>query len=139
MIAAEVLSKYKSAISSDLSIVKNANAGISSTIFSELIEISGINKNFLAEEVFDVSLKTMLRYQKEGKKLTPRNSEIALKLINLFDKGIEIFGSMDSFMVWLNKKAYGLGNEVPLTLMNTNTGIDLIEEELIRIEFGALA
>ena len=139
MIAAEVLSKYKSAISSDLSIVKNANAGISSTIFSELIEISGINKNFLAEEVFDVSLKTMLRYQKEGKKLTPRNSEIALKLLNLFDKGIEIFGSMDSFMVWLNKKAYGLGNEVPLTLMNTNTGIDLIEEELIRIEFGALA
>ena len=139
MIAAEVLSKYKSAISSDLSIVKNANAGISSTIFSELIAISGINKNFLAEEVFDVSLKTMLRYQKEGKKLTPRNSEIALKLLNLFDKGIEIFGSMDSFMVWLNKKAYGLGNEVPLTLMNTNTGIDLIEEELIRIEFGALA
>ena len=139
MIAAEVLTKYKSAISSDLSIVKNANAGISSTIFSELIEISGINKNFLAEEVFDVSLKTMLRYQKEGKKLTPRNSEIALKLLNLFDKGIEIFGSMDSFMVWLNKKAYGLGNEVPLTLMNTNTGIDLIEEELIRIEFGALA
>ena len=139
MIAAEVLTKYKSAISSDLSIVKNANAGISSTIFSELIEISGINKNFLAEEVFDVSLKTMLRYQKEGKKLTPRNSEIALKLINLFDKGIEIFGSMDSFMVWLNKKACGLGNEVPLTLMNTNTGIDLIEEELIRIEFGALA
>ena len=139
MIAAEVLTKYKSAISSDLSIVKNANAGISSTIFSELIEISGINKNFLAEEVFDVSLKTMLRYQKEGKKLTPRNSEIALKLINLFDKGIEIFGSMSSFMTWLNKKAYGLGNEVPLTLMNTNTGIDLIEEELIRIEFGALA
>ena len=139
MIAAEVLTKYKSAISSDLSIVKNANAGISSTIFSELIAISGINKNFLAEEVFDVSLKTMLRYQKEGKKLTPRNSEIALKLLNLFDKGIEIFGSMDSFMVWLNKKAYGLGNEVPLTLMNTNTGIDLIEEEIIRIEFGALA
>ena len=139
MIAAEVLTKYKSAISSDISIVKNANAGISSTIFSELIEISGINKNFLAEEVFDVSLKTMLRYQKEGKKLTPRNSEIALKLLNLFDKGIEIFGSMDSFMVWLNKKAYGLDNEVPLTLMNTNTGIDLIEEELIRIEFGALA
>ena len=139
MIAAEVLTKYKSAISSDLSIVKNANAGISSTIFSELIEISGINKNFLAEEVFDVSLKTMLRYQKEGKKLTPRNSEIALKLLNLFDKGIEIFGSMDSFMVWLKKKAYGLGNEVPLTLMNTNTGIDLIEEEIIRIEFGALA
>ena len=35
--------------------------------------------------------------------------------------------------------AYGLGNQVPFTLMDTFTGISLIEEELIRIEFGDLA
>lgn len=139
MTAAKVLSKYKSSINSDLSIVKSANLGVNSVIFSELVEISGINRNFLAEEVFDVSLKTMLRYQKEKKKLNPRNSEIALKLLNLFNKGIDIFGTMNSFMSWLNKQAYGLGGQIPIKLMNTNTGIDLIEEELIRIEFGALA
>lgn len=139
MTAAKILSKYKSSINSDLSIVKSSNLGVNSVIFSELVEISGINRNFLAEEVFSVSLKTMLRYQKEKKKLNPRNSEIALKLLNLFNKGIEIFGTMNSFMSWLNKQAYGLGNQVPIKLMNTNTGIDLIEEELIRIEFGALA
>mgnify|MGYP000232479681 CR=1 FL=1 len=139
MTAAKVLSKYKSAIKTDFSIVKSANIGVDSIIFSELVEISGINRNFLAEEVFDISLKTMLRYQKERKKLNPRNSEIALKLLNLFNKGIEIFGTMDSFMSWLNKSAYGLGEQIPVKLMNTNTGIDLIEEELIRIEYGALA
>jgi len=139
MTAAKVISKYKSAINSDLSIVKSSNAGVSSKIFSELVEISGISKRFLAEEVFDISLKTMMRYQKDNKKLNPRNSEIALKLMNLFRKGIEIFGTMISFMSWLNKEAYGLGDKLPINLMNTNTGIDLIEEELIRIEFGALA
>jgi len=139
MTAAKVLSKYKSAIKTDFSIVKSANLGVDSVIFSELVEISGINRNFLAEEVFDVSLKTMLRYQKEKKKLNPHNSEIALKLLNLFNKGIEIFGTMNSFMSWLNKSAYGLGEQIPVKLMNTNTGIDLIEEELIRIEYGALA
>lgn len=139
MTAAKVLSKYKSSINNDLSIVKSANQGINAVIFSELVEISGINRNFLAEVVFDISLKTMLRYQKENKKLNPRNSEIALKLLNLFNKGIEIFGSMNSLMSWLNKPAFGLGDQVPINLMNTNTGIDLIEEELIRIEFGALA
>ena len=139
MTAAKVISKYKSAINSDLSIVKSSNAGVSSKIFSELVEISGISKRFLAEEVFDISLKTMMRYQKDNKKLNPRNSEIALKLMNLFRKGIEIFGTMISFMSWLNKEAYGLGDKLPITLMNTITGIDLIEEELIRIEFGALA
>lgn len=139
MTVAKVLSKYKSSINSDLSIVRSANQGVNSVIFSELVEISGINRNFLAEEVFDVSLKTMLRYQKEKKKLNPRNSEIALKLLNLLNKGMEIFGSIETFISWLNKPAYGLGNQIPLNLMNTNTGIDLIEEELIRIEFGALA
>jgi len=139
MNAAKVLSKYKSAIKSDLTIVKNSNFGLNASVFFELVEISGINRNFLAEEVFDVSVKTMLRYKKEEKKLNPRNSEIALKLLNLFKKGIEIYGSMISFMTWMNKPAYGLGEKIPLKLMNTNTGIDLIEEELIRIEFGALA
>ncbi len=139
MTAAKLISKYKTAIKSDLSIVKSANEGVSSSIFFELVEISGINRNFLAEEIFDISLKTMLRYQKEKKKFNPRNSEIALKLLNLFKKGIEIFGTMDSFMSWLNKPAYGLGEKYPIKLMNTNTGVDLIEEELIRIEFGALA
>jgi putative toxin-antitoxin system antitoxin component (TIGR02293 family) len=139
MTAAKVLSKYKSSISSDLSILKSANRGINSVVFTELVEITGINRNFLAEQVFDVSLKTMLRYQKENKNLNARNSEIALKLLNLFSKGMEIFGNMNSFMSWLNKESYGLGNQIPIHLMNTNTGIDLIEEELLRIEFGALA
>lgn len=139
MTAAKLLSKYKSSIVSDFSIVRSANRGVNAKVFTELVDITGINRNFLAEKVFDISLKTMLRYQKENKNLNPRNSEIALKLLNLFNKGIEVFGTMNSFMTWLNKEAYGLGGEVPLNLMNTNTGIDLIEEELIRIEYGTLA
>lgn len=139
MTAAKVLSKYKSAIKSDLSIVKSSNNGIDASIFFELVEISGINRNLLAEEIFDVSVKTMQRYKKENKKLNPRNSEIALKLLNLVEKGIQIFGTMKSFLAWLSKPAFGLGEKVPISIMNTITGIDLIEEELIRIEYGALA
>jgi len=137
--ATNLLNKYKDAIKNDLSIVENSNKGINASIFFELVNVSGINRNFLAEEIFDVSVKTMLRYKKENKKLNPRNSEIALKLISIFDKGIEIFSSVESFVSWLKKPAFGLGNQVPINMMNTNTGIDLVEEELIRIEFGALA
>jgi len=139
MTATQVLSKYKSAIQSDLSIVQNSNDGIEASVFFDLVDISGINRNLLAEEIFDVSVKTMLRYKKEKKKLSPRNSEIALKILNIFKRGIEIFGSLESFNSWLNKPAYGLGEKNPISLMNTITGIDLIEEELIRIEYGALA
>jgi len=139
MTSARVLSKYRSAIKSDLAIVKSANEGIDASVFSEIVEMSGMNKTYLAEEIFDVSVKTLQRHQKEKKKLNPRNSEVALKLLSLFEKGIQIFSSMNSFMSWLSKPAYGLGEKVPKDLLNTITGIDLIEEELIRIEFGALS
>ena len=137
--AVNVLTKYKSAIESDLSIVVHSNKGLDATVFFDLVDISGINRNVLAEEIFDVSVKTMRRYQKENKKLNPRNSEIALKLLSLIEKGIEVFGTIDSFMAWIRRPAFGLGDQIPIKMMNTNTGIDLIEDELIRIEFGALA
>jgi putative toxin-antitoxin system antitoxin component (TIGR02293 family) len=137
--AAEIITKYRKSIKDDYSIVEKSHAGVDAGIFFELVDISGINRNILAEDIFDVSIKTMLRYQKERKKLNPRHSEIALKVLGLFEKGIEVFGSMKAFTSWLDRPAYGLGGKSPITLMNTNTGIDLVEEELMRIEFGALA
>ncbi len=135
----KILNKYTNAIKDDISIMENSSKGINSKVFFELVELSGLNKNLLAEEIFDISLKTMQRYHKENLTLNARNSEIALKLLSLFKKGEEIFGNMSSFYSWINKPAYGLGNQIPVKLMNTNTGIDLIEEELIRLEYGALA
>jgi len=139
MTAARVLTKYRQALRSDLTIVKTSNDGVDATVFSELHEISGIKRQFLAESIFDVSLKTMMRYEKENKKLNPKHSEIALKLMSLFRKGIEIFGSLTSFVSWLDKPALGLGDQVPMLMLNTITGMDLVEEELLRIEHGALA
>jgi len=63
----------------------------------------------------------------------------SLKCMNLLIKGTEVFGEIDAFTRWLKKPAYGLGDKVPLDLLNTITGIDLVVEELIRIEFGVLA
>ena len=84
-------------------------------------------------------LKTINRYKQEKKKLNPRNSELILKLLALYSKGIEVFGKLESFNNWLMKPAFGIGNKTPFSLMNTSTGIDLIFEELIRIEYGDLA
>ena len=57
----------------------------------------------------------------------------------LLKKGIEIFGTAKSFHMWLNIPSFGLGNQIPFNMMDTITGINLVEEELIRIEFGDLA
>jgi len=134
-----LFSKYESSIKDDYSIVMNSLKGVKANVFFDLVSIAGLKKNQLADDVFRVSLKTITRYQKDNKRLDPRNSELVLKLIALYRKGIEIFGEIESFNRWLNKPAFGLGDQIPYQLMNTSTGIDLIFEELVRIEFGATA
>ncbi len=135
----DLFSKYEKTIKDNYSIVMNSMKGVNAKMFFDLAMLTGMNKNRLAEDIFQISIKTINRYKEDKKKLNPRNSELILKLLVLYKKGVEIFASIDSFNRWLNKPAFGLGNQIPYKLMNTSTGIDLIFEELVRIEFGDLA
>ena len=131
--------KYAESIDDDLVKVDSAHSGVDAKVFFDLVEWSGLDRGFLAEEVFGVSLKTMLRYNNSGKKLDAKQSEIALTMMALLNKGTEVFATVESFVAWLKKPAIGIANRIPLSLMNTHTGFDLIHEELLRIEYGALA
>ena len=73
------------------------------------------------------------------KKLNPMQTELILKIRSLFRAGIELFGDLDEFRNWLSKPAFGLGNHVPLDYFHTSGGLDLVFDELKRIEFGDLA
>jgi len=137
--AIKILSKYKTAIKDNYSILYNANKGVKAMVFEDIAELSGIDRNTLAEKIFDVSYKTVKRYLRDSKNFSPRNSELSLKLLHMFRKGIRVFGNKESFIRWINKPAYGIGEIVPFEIINTSTGIDLIEDELSRIEFGATA
>lgn len=61
------------------------------------------------------------------------------RLKNVYELGIECFGNIDSFNGWLEKPAYGLGYRIGRILMETPEGLELVEEELYRIAYGALA
>ena len=112
--------------------------GVSATTFFDIADLTGYKKDQLAE-VFNTSVKTFQRYEREDKKLNPQDSEKVLKIIALFEKGTDVFGSIDHFRRWMDKPAYGIGEQVPFELLHTSGGIDLIMDELIRIEYGDLA
>ena len=57
----------------------------------------------------------------------------------LFEKGTEVFGSQEQFQCWMEKPSYGLGEQIPADLIVRSGGIELILDELIRIEYGDLA
>ena len=133
-----IFSKYEKSISNPLTIVTEANKGITANAFFDVAILSGVKKDLLAD-LLNTSLKTLIRYRHERKKLNPANSEQILKLIALYKKGIDVFGDVISLNKWLEKPAFGLGYQTPINLMRTSSGIDLIRDELNRIEYGDLA
>ncbi len=91
------------------------------------------------EDLFELSTKTLRLYLSEKKPLSAVNSEKTLRLMALHTLGAEVFGEPDAFLRWLNKPAHGLDQEVPLDLLATTGGIDLVIEELRRIAHGDLS
>jgi len=133
----EVAIKYRVS-ANDFNTLKIARKGVSPDLFFEILDFSNFTKDELAD-LMDLSFKTVQRYHKQNKKFNALNSEQLLKMVSLFQNGVQLFGSTESFNLWLRKPSYGLGNEQPFHLLKTTGGIDLVIEELHRIEHGALA
>ena len=115
-----------------------AHEGIDAKKMQELMLFTHHDKNFFAE-ILHISPKTIDRYIKEDKKFNPTESEKILKLEQVYEWGKEVFGDIDTFNEWIEEPAYGLADRIPKTLMQTHGGLALVEEELIRIAYGALA
>jgi putative toxin-antitoxin system antitoxin component (TIGR02293 family) len=134
----EVAVKYEVNEENQFSLVNKAQLGLPASAFFDLQEITKFSNQELAG-LLNISFKTIQRYEKEGKHLSAQNSEQLLKIIALYQKAEQVFGSLESFNRWLRKPAPGLRGQKPFSLMQTSGGIDLVREEVIRIEFGALA
>lgn len=133
-----LIASYQSLYGNPISVLTNSKSGLSATAALDFLRLSGFSKEEF-QDTFKTNVKTIQNYVTSSSKLDAALSEKLLKSFSLFDKGIEIFGSAKLFHQWLNTPAYGLGNQIPFDLMDTITGISLIEEELIRIEHGDLA
>lgn len=133
-----LIAPYQSLYTNPISVLTNSKNGLAAKAALDFLSLSGFTKEEF-QDTFKTNVKTIQNYVSNSSKLDASLSEKLLKAFSLFEKGIEIFGSAKAFHTWLNIPAFGLGNQLPFELMDTITGISLIEEELIRIEYGDLA
>ena len=130
--------QYEKELSNPVAMVMKAAEGLAISVFDGLIQVSALNKNQLAAFI-DATPKTIDNYRLRRHKLGRIESEQLLQLMALYKKGQEIFGNSESFNLWLKQPASGLGGIIPFDLLYTQGGISLVMEELLRIEYGALA
>jgi uncharacterized protein (DUF2384 family) len=121
-------------IRSDVQIFKSALVGVDTGLFYSFAEAIKMDNKSLAS-LLHLSSRTISNYHQNKQALEPAQGEHLLKLIALYDKGIEILGSIDEFTYWLNKPFWN-STEKPAGWLITPGGIDLVMKELERIAYG---
>ncbi len=112
----------------------SARKGLKTKIFYDLAETIKMPERDLAS-IINLSARTISNYKEKKKNLNPVYSEHLLKLIALFEKGEEIFGSIDEFNYWL-KKPFWNSDEKPMDWLVTSGGVDLVTEEIDKLAQG---
>ena len=133
-----ILDKYQTSFNNNIALVANSKKGLQAQAVFDFISLSEFPFP-LIEKVLNKTMKTFTSYKKNKTALDPVISEKLLKIFSLYEKGVNVFGNVEEFNSWLAAPAFGLGQAVPKNLLDTITGIELVSEELSRIEYGDLA
>jgi putative toxin-antitoxin system antitoxin component (TIGR02293 family) len=73
------------------------------------------------------------------KQLNPEQSGRTWKLAEILTKAASVFGSKEEAEQWLERPAIGLNQRKPIDLLATPAGVELVEDFLVRLEYGVYA
>jgi putative toxin-antitoxin system antitoxin component (TIGR02293 family) len=121
-----------------LNMIEAVKAGIKFSAFTHLAEDSPFSLNEWAA-FLQLSERTMHRYYQQKKTFDPSSSEKIMELALLFNYGEKVLASRENFYVWLQTEIPSMGNLQPKSLLDTHFGINLLKDELTRIEYGVFA
>lgn len=119
-------------------LIKSTREGVDYDTFDKLSDKFPLNNSDWSK-ILNVSERTMQRYKREKKRFDSIHSERLLLIMLLFKKGVDVFENADNFIKWLNSENISLGGVKPINMLDNSFGVNMIKDELIRIEHGVLA
>lgn len=117
--------------------LKVLKAGLHRKSVNSFIKHSSLTLKQVAK-LIHVSERTLQRYSLD-RAMDISSSERLIELTRLFHKGINVFNEKEKFNTWLDRPNKSLANSKPLDLIETSIGIDLVMDELLRIEHGVFS
>ncbi|MCH8558206.1 MAG: DUF2384 domain-containing protein [Balneolia bacterium] len=115
-----------------------ARSGLTSTDFMRLYTTYPFS---LGDWAFmaGISERSLQRYIKTDHTFSIAESEKLLRLSHLLNRGLSVFGDQSRFFQWLKEPSVAFSGDTPFSLLDTIFGIDIVLDELGRIEHGILA
>ena len=96
---------------------------------------------FSRDELFDlvVPRRTFARRKQANDKLSPEESDRAVRLARLTAMAERIFGDEEKAHRWMRKPSPMLEGATPLSLLRSESSAQLVEQALHRIDYGMFA
>lgn len=139
LVIEEPLAVYAAADDSSVfALIEKIKKGISFNAFLKLIKNTPFKISDWAG-FLHISERTMQRYQKENKNFDAIYTEKIYEVSMLTNYGVQVFGSIEGFNLWLSTSNVALGGIVPKNLLDSTFGIQALKDELGRIEHGIFA
>lgn len=125
------------AIHSKTDFISYMREGIPKIAIDNLTEVTGFSALEMAA-LLHTTDRTLRRYE-PAQKLNPEQSERLIELALLYARGEEVFDTLEPFKIWMDAPVMALGDKKPRSFLDTSMGIELLMDELGRIEHGIFA
>ena len=129
--------KEFASIANDTDFISLIRTGIPKQAMTNLMDIADLSLIEMAT-ITHTSDRTLRRY-KPQQKLPQEQSERMIELARLYSRGEEVFGTIAEFRQWMDTNLLPLGNKKPKEFLDTSIGINMLLDELGRIEHGIFA
>jgi len=129
--------KGKTEITGKFDYLNIIRKGLSMKSLGYLMQNTGISALEMSD-ILHTTDRTLRRYT-EDTILNPEQSERALEIARLYTRGTDVFESLEGFKEWMNSSVMALGNKKPKEFLDTSLGIEILMEELGRLEHGVFA
>ncbi len=114
-------------------------SGIPYSLFAAIALNTPFSENEWAE-FLDISTKSLQRFKTaEGYVFKRIHSEKILEVAEVTQAGLDLWGDMEKFRLWLQTPNFALGGLRPITLIADSYGKELVMAELVRISYGILS
>ncbi len=62
-----------------------------------------------------------------------------MQIVEVAAKGSEVFEGRDKFLTWMSHPNMALDKKTPMSLLNSKFGVDMVLDELGKIEHGVFS
>src|SRR5450755_4550377 len=89
--------------------------------------------------LLDVAPRTVNRKESSEQPLSVSEGDRAFRIARIADLAIELIGNREKALAWLHRPNTYLGGKIPIEMLDTEIGADLVAESLHSIAYGGVA